>query len=285
MPAPDPLDWRALWASVRGAAHVRVGLPNQDGLRVVQRGDGRAWLVALADGHGSARSFRSDEGAQLAVDMAYQVCGPLFRAEGHPSPIKRWAEEQLPLELVRGWQARVDRSLQRRPFTPRELAALDADGQRRLAGHPYLAYGSTLLAVVVGPDFILYLQLGDGDILTVSAGGDIERPIAKDPRLLGNETTSLCSLKAWNEVRVRFQALAGAPPVLILAATDGYANAFRDEAGFQQAARDYWDLLREGGEAAVQPHLRDWLNEASRQGSGDDISLGILWRSATGPGR
>lgn len=29
---------------------------------------------------------------------------------------------------------------------------------------------------------------------------------------------------------------------------------------------------------AVAPHLRGWLNEASAEGSGDDISLGVLWR-------
>jgi hypothetical protein len=29
---------------------------------------------------------------------------------------------------------------------------------------------------------------------------------------------------------------------------------------------------------AVQPNLQDWLNEASQQGSGDDISVGMIWR-------
>ena len=37
-------------------------------------------------------------------------------------------------------------------------------------------------------------------------------------------------------------------------------------------------MLRDEGEEAVKPHLREWLNEASQQGSGDDITAGILWR-------
>lgn len=270
-------EWRTLKASVRGAAHHRVGLPNQDAVRISRLDDGRAWLMALADGHGSAKSFRSQHGARLAVVVARKVCGHLFKLD-HPSQIKRWAEEQLPLELVRNWRERVERSLQRQPFTPAELDALDTAGRRQVDAHPSLAYGSTLLGVVVAPGFILYLQLGDGDILTLSAEGEISRPIPRDARLIANETTSLCSAKAWNEVRVRFQTLAGAPPALILAATDGYANAYRDEAGFQQVARDYWELLRDEGEEAVRPHLKDWLNEASQQGSGDDITLGLLWR-------
>ena len=64
----------------------------------------------------------------------------------------------------------------------------------------------------------------------------------------------------------------------MLAATDGYANSFRDEASFRQVARDLWEMIRDEGVAAVQPHLKAWLNEASRQGSGDDITVGMIWR-------
>ena len=275
-------DWRTLKATVRGAAHVRAGLPNQDAVRVARFNDDLPLLAALADGHGSARSFRSQRGARLAVIVAQQVCGHLFKLDG-PTQIKRWAEERLPQELVRRWRERVDKSLKIKPFTPEELTLLDAASRRQIETNPYLAYGSTLLTVIVAPAFILYLQLGDGDILTVSTQGDIERPIAADARLIGNETTSLCSAKAWNDLRVRFQTLAGSPPALILAATDGYANAYRDEAGFQQVARDLWALLRDEGDAAVKPHLQDWLNEASQQGSGDDISVGIIWRPVHSP--
>lgn len=270
--------WGTLKASVRGAAHQRLGLPNQDAVQISQLDHGRAWLLALADGHGSAKSFRSQRGARLAVAVLRKVCGHLFGL-GSPSRIKCWAEEKLPLELVRLWRERVDLALRRQPFTPVELEPLDAVGRLQVEAHPALAYGSTVLGVIVAPGFILYLQLGDGDILIVSAEGEVSRPIPKDTRLIANETTSLCSAKAWNEVQVCFQTLAGAPPSLILAATDGYANAYRDEAGFQQVAKDYWCLLHQKGEVAVAPHLNDWLDETSQQGSGDDISIGIIYRN------
>lgn len=270
-------DWRTLKASVRGAAHYRAGLPNQDAVRVARFNDDLPLLVALADGHGGAKSFRSQRGARLAVVVAQQVCGHLFKLDS-PLQIKRWAEERLPQELVRRWREQVDKSLHRHPFTSTELAALDEAGRRQVATHRYLAYGSTLLAGIVAPEFILYLQLGDGDILTVSADGEIERPMPRDARLIANETTSLCSAQAWNEMRVSFQTLAGAPPALVLVATDGYANSYRNEASFQQVARDLWAILRDEGDAAVKPYLKDWLNEASQQGSGDDISVGIIWR-------
>ncbi len=270
--------WQTLKASVRGAGHYRSGLPNQDAVRVCK--DDRGLLVALADGHGSAKSFRSQRGARLAVIVAQRVCRQLFNFE-NPSQIKHWAEDRLPQELVRRWREQVDKMLQRQPFTLRELASLDAVSRRQVEAQPYLAYGSTLLVVVVAPTFILYLQLGDGDILTVSNNGNIERPMPKDDRLIGNETTSLCSDRAWNEVRVSFQTLAGAPPALILVASDGYANSYRDAASFEQVAQDLWGMLQDEGEAAVNPYLHEWLNEASQQGSGDDISVGLVWRPVT----
>jgi hypothetical protein len=274
--------WRWLSATVRGAAHHRTGLPNQDAVRVrcgpfPGTAEPPPLVLALADGHGSARSFRSREGARLAVAVALRTAAHLPPALP-PTQRKRWAEEHWPLELVRGWQAAVDRRLARRPFTEAEVAPLDAPGRQAVEAHPALAYGSTLLSVILTPAAILYFQLGDGDLLTVAADGSVARPLPPDARLLGNETTSLCAPRAADDVRVYCQTLAGAPPALILAASDGYANAFRDDAGFLQVARDLWDLLRTEGEAAVRPHLRGWLDEASQQGSGDDISVAILWR-------
>lgn len=93
-------DWRTIKASVRGAAHYRAGLPNQDAVRVARFNDDLPLFVALADGHGSAKCFRSQRGARLAVIVAQQICGQLFKLDG-PSQIKRWAEEELPKGLVR----------------------------------------------------------------------------------------------------------------------------------------------------------------------------------------
>lgn len=67
----------------------------------------------------------------------------------------------------------------------------------------------------------------------------------------------------------------------MLTATDGYVNSFRDEAGFRQVARDLWEMIRDEGVAAVQPNLKAWLNEASQQGSEDDVIVGIIWRPTT----
>ena len=162
--------------------------------------------------------------------------------------------------------------------TQSSLASLESGGH-------YLAYGATLLVVMVTVTFIIYWQVGDGDILTVADDGVVSRPLPPDEKLFGNETTSLCADRSWQEARTAFQVLAGAPPALILVASDGYANSYRDEAGFLRVGSDLLTLIRADGLEAVAANLSDWLDEISRQGSGDDVTLGMLCRTTTNPAR
>jgi len=276
--------WRALGASRRGAAHVRSGLPNQDALLLPDLGSEPPWILALADGHGSPKSFRSDRGALLAVNTAAAVCRrlPCDPAGARLSAIKHWAEDYLSREIVRCWRTAVDEDMAARPLVAAEGAP---SGLASPEGGHYLAYGATLLVVMVTATFILYWQLGDGDILTVTDDGVVSRPLPPDEKLFGNETTSLCADRSWQEARTAFQVLAGAPPALILAASDGYANSYRDEAGFLRVGSDLLTLIRTDGLEAVAANLSDWLDEISRQGSGDDVTLGVLCRTTTNPAR
>lgn len=272
MTCGDAHGWRILGKSIRGAAHLRNGLPNQDSLRIRATAP---WVLALADGHGSERCFRSDRGARYAAELALEL-GGTFDATLSPSILKDWVENDLPRQIVQRWCEKVDSHIAAKPFSKAQKKLL-----KLAETHPErarLAYGTTLLLVVVTQDFIFYLQLGDGDILTVSSAGEVSRALPKDGRLLGNETTSLCMAQAWREMRTVFQVLAHEPPALILAATDGYANSFRDEASFQRVGSDLLHLIRQDGLAVVEHNLEAWLNESSQIGSGDDISLGLLYR-------
>ena len=279
--------WRIAGQSVRGASHVRAGIPNQDAIGwLPESGAGLPLALTVSDGHGSAKCFRSDVGARLAVKTTKRVIQEFL--EGlhrlpNLSATKRWAEESLPREIVRRWRDAVADDVSARPLTSVELNQLetkDGTGKRRqVALEPVFAYGATTLTVLVTESFILHLQLGDGDILTVSGTGEVSRvPLPVDERLFANETTSLCSRDAWREFRTHFQVLSGLPPTLILVSTDGYGNSFRDEAGFLMVGADILEMIRSDGLDAVDERLQTWLTEASQEGSGDDITLGILCR-------
>jgi serine/threonine protein phosphatase PrpC len=276
--------WRVIGATVHGVAHVRAQVANQDAIAWLPKGGaGPPLVLVVSDGHGSPRSFRSAAGARLAVASATQVISEdLFPAEAADlSVIKRSVEERLPRRLVHHWREAVGTDLTAAPFTEKEWARLlEREGpvaRKAVEANPWLAYGATLLAAMVTESFILYLQLGDGDILTVAEDGLVSRPLPRDERLLANETTSLCSREAWRDFRIQFR-VASQPPALILLSTDGYANSFSEESGFLQVGADLLEIIRKDGLAKVQETLTDWLTEASEAGSGDDITLGVLCR-------
>lgn len=286
MTTPASTRWRVLGESVRGAAHDRARLPNQDALGWTTADGGRRAALAVADGHGSARCFRSDAGARLAVTVLLDLLRDLdagAREEAAPSAVKREAEERLPKALVRAWEEKVDfhrRALH--PFTRAELRRVqEVAGDAALASigsDPRVAYGATVVGALLTPEFGLFVQLGDGDVLVVTEEGDVIRPLPPDPRLLGTSTTSLCGDGAWDDVRVSFTAFAGGTPSLVLLTTDGYATSFRDDAGFLRAATDLLGLVRSEGADVVEDHLPGWLAEASALGSGDDTTVVLAVR-------
>jgi hypothetical protein len=193
--------------------------------------------------------------------------------------IKRAAEERLPQELATLWQGGVRRHLQRHPLRAEEKQALLATegehAQMAIEHNPLLIYGATILVVVATKDFLLYIQLGDGDILVVSDEGRVQRPLARDERLFANETTSLSAPRCWEDCNVAFQAAAAGFPSLIVASTDGYSNSFKSEEQFLRVGTDLLEALRNEGAEEVEKSLCGWLKESAEK-SGDDVTVGIL---------
>ena len=70
-----------------------------------------------------------------------------------------------------------------------------AEGRAAVMTAPELAYGATLLAAAATDRVLLYLQLGDGEILSVTAQGTTTRPLPPDDRLIANQTTSCVNRK------------------------------------------------------------------------------------------
>lgn len=235
-------------------------------------GSGLPVIMAISDGHGSQKSFRSQSGAYFAVHVAVEIIKEFIESQADVSNftrVKRIAEEQLPKELVRRWKAKVLSDIEKEPFSSEQSELLK--GKNNL-----VAYGATLLAILLTSEFIMYWQIGDGDILTVSETRDVERPVPKDSRLFANETTSLCAKDAWQDFRFCFQPILGSPPNLILLATDGYANSFGSDESFLKVASDILEIIQKKGFEFVRSNLQDWLKEASESGSGDDITVGII---------
>lgn len=278
------LQWRAMGGSVRGNSHDRAGLPNQDAiLWRPDTGEGTPLIIALSDGHGSAKSFRSEMGAKFAVQVAVALVSEYKSNKpelSNSSAIKRMAEEQIPKGIVWSWQKIVRNHLEQNPFTEEDILILkEREGEtavNAIQNNPLLAYGATLLFALVTSQFVLLMQIGDGDIVVVGKDGKAEKPVVSDDRLFANATTSLCAEDAWKDFRFTFSVFGDSPPKMIMLSTDGYSNSFETEEGFLKIGTDIAAMIQDGKWDEVNSNLESWLADASRQGSGDDISLGIL---------
>lgn len=211
---------------------------------------------------------------RLASDIGKVLIRGMSRTWSEAFPVASTIEliggTWLPRRIVERWMDAVTEDLQKNAFTDGE-----ADGVR---GNPLLAYGTTLLAVLVTNDFILFLQMGDGDILTVSETGNVSRPIARDSNLIANETYSLCLPNAWKLFRLELQPISEQPPAVIMLSTDGYSNSYKTERDFFRVGEDILNIARTAGKAAINQDLGTWLKETSEEGSGDDITLGLIFR-------
>lgn len=288
---PTPTDaalqeWRIIGETVPGASHVRSGMPNQDAILHLRESSVRLPLIlSISDGHGSNKCFRSDRGSRFAVTIGAELMRELInekRSDYDAATIESKAKETLPAEFARRWAEAVAADLQREPLSQEEYDKLEAkDGalaRRTVEANQLLAYGATTLTVALTQGFVLYLQLGDGEIITVSERGEVSQPLPADERLLANETTSLCTDKAAQDFRFAYKPLTNPLPALILLTTDGYANSFTDDAGFLKVGSDILEMLRTDGFDTVNRSVKGWLEEATRLGSGDDCTLGIIVR-------
>lgn len=278
---------RVLAASVRGPTHRRDGLPNQDAMGWWGP-DGRGRVVAaVADGHGSPKSFRSQVGAQLAVAVGVSV-GRMLVTPGTEKLGPRPSDfAAMAADIVGRWTAAVDSHLETVPFRDAELAGVEEHEGRpareAVTLDPVLAYGATLLLTVVLEPVAIFLQLGDGDMLAVAPSGHTTRPMPVDSRLFGNETTSLCMREAEHQFRCCTRSLANGEVALLLLATDGLGNAYPDEAALAQVGADLLERISEDGSDTVSGELEPYLTEAANH-SGDDTTLVVVWLGAPNRG-
>ncbi|WP_232679782.1 PP2C family serine/threonine-protein phosphatase [Nocardioides sp. R-C-SC26] len=247
------MTWSTAGAALRGSVHVRNGMPLQDSVRTWS--DGERAVIVVADGHGHHQHFRSDVGADLATTIALDVLG---RALTERAAVDAADWRRTTAEVVATWRAAVaDHS-----------AAQDDEEPAGLT-----PYGTTLLALAVDDTSVVALQIGDGDLVVVSADGEARRPLPEDPRLDGVRTSSLCQPDPLEDLRV---AVFPATDVALgYVCSDGFGRARVDADWWRATGSQLLDLTRDHGIDWVRQHLPGWLEEPASVG-GDDTALALL---------
>lgn len=269
------ISWQILSAKIRGALHRRQNKPCQDAI-CYHHFMPHGLVCAVADGHGSELCPYSEDGARIATrcvvklmeDMAYyNDDNELYTLMGQLSSVT------LPQQIEKKWKDEVLRFHATQNRVSREEKLKDKEKEAI-----YKLYGTTLMMLVITSEFIYAAQIGDGDMLCVDENGGVQYVIEQTVTY-GVETHSLCERKAWRHFKtVYFPVTDDFKGQLFLMSTDGYANSFVSNQDFLQVGNDYYELLRQYDGDTIEKMLPDWLNEASINGSGDDMTLALIYR-------
>lgn len=290
-----PGTWRAMTGTARGAAHDARDLPNQDSAETLAIAQADGIVVAVADGHGHDRHFRSAAGSELAARTACAVVEGLT-AEAGQQPwrpeLAAALRDRLPEAIVAAWRDAVAHDIAAHPYTAAELFALEHAGDG-----PDIPYGSTLLVALIAGHWLVCAQIGDGDLVAVQPDGGAWSPVSGDDLLDGYRTTSLCQPGAVSAFRTAAHDLRAVPLLALLLSTDGYGNAQADEPWQPVVARDLAELAARHDHGWFAGQLPAWAERcASAAGSADDTTIALLLapgserlaaaaRPASGPGR
>ncbi len=296
--------WWATGCSTVGANHSRLGLPNQDALALqtealIAGGSNLTWaFVAVADGHGAERYFRSERGAVFGVNAAANALQemvtllPRTIVDGVDLQNCRMLfKQQLPQLIVKKWIDYVEKDIASNPYNDQE-ALIVSSGQRsdiRMQHNrptpsspnrlePRLRpYGAALGFAVVSDAYIAFASLGDIDVVTVTAEGSALRALAASNEV-GEATHSLCLPDAPSLFQAEFVALSpDNHPSMIFIGTDGFSKSFASESDFLSTCEAYAQNAKDEGHRSLDLGLLAWLEETTLHGSGDDVTVGLIF--------
>lgn len=245
--------WTVVGSSACGARHAEAGQVNQDAFRVAESpvASGRnRFVIVVADGHGAAIHPRAALGAGFAVEAAAAVLGNWLNGADAGA---------IPAAILARWRAAVRAHIACHPLPPAWR-------------HPDLAYGTTLVAAAGDLRRMAIVQIGDGDVLIGHRDGQIERPLADDTGLTGEQTYSLYQAEALDRFRLYVGAARGA---FVAVSTDGVAKSFASRRAFAAAVGEL--SARASADRSVLP---DWL-AGRAAASRDDATLCLAIRTST----
>ena len=257
--------------SVQGASHIRNNVPCQDSHKYVNLSEDIT-IIAVADGHGSESCPYSKSGSKIATNVFCKIMEENVKSfqedmEFFMTYLNREGEIKIAQAIETEWKRRVWKAHldNKREKLVNEEGKVDKEAV-------YKQYGTTLLGMMITSTFIFAFQLGDGDMVFIN-DNDIQ-PIIEADKILGTETHSLCKQDAWKKaITLIRNKNSDERPHLYMLSTDGFSNSYRSNDEYMVSCRDYYSLIKEHGFEAVAGSLKDWLNETSEFGCGDDITV------------
>lgn len=266
--------------STIGARHLLQQMTNQDSCQTAAGQDYQ--IFAVADGHGATECFRSEIGSRLAVDVAiknlelfaqtikkYDLYSYLSRPKERDELIR-----SLISDIVAQWNQYVYADIKAYPIKEEEYERSQTLSSIYQKGM-YLTniYGSTMIAGLVTPEYIVLFQQGDGTLVVLEEDGTIDDPMPEDDLCIRNLTTSLCDKDAAKRMRYVYMDRKEKDPIAMIAATDGVERSFGDNIHLSAFYAELFYELSELDEEQVGAYLANLLPQISQRGSQDDVTM------------
>ena len=271
--------WCSFGCSVTGANHTENNKPNQDAFLCQNIAAGiPQGIMAVSDGHGGDKYVRSDKGSRFAVK---EICETVLNNNQISIQKNRSLTDKILSHITanfyQNWTRCVDNHLDENPLTESELSPLKESDRNILQKDGRIAYACTISMAATYDDMVLIMQHGDGDILFLYEDGTVTSMTAAYPGIVGDETPSLGD---FHNRDTQYRVFNGDEmPVMITLFSDGVKKSFDDKDDFMKIPCILRDLLINKGMEETEIALEKFLSTVTNKGSGDDVTLTVLYRS------
>ena len=267
--------------SSQGYNHIKTGKECQDASGVLV--NDLMSIIVVADGHGSDNYPRTKLGAEFAVGVATQSIECFVKNLNDSQEVFDYDDKQnvqltdLAKNILLNWHSMVESDLEVNPFTDDELVNVSDKHKQMYMSEDTVskakAYGTTLIAICITPEYWFGIHLGDGKCISFNDKLVCSEPIPWDDDCQANITTSLCDSKAIDEFRFfKSREL----PWAVFIGSDGIDDSYASETELQNLYRTIFLLFYEQDREKAKETVKEFLPGFSQNGSGDDVSIAGL---------
>jgi len=241
----------------------------------------------------------NDEQEQIAADekkslfkTLASIVKPASKSAPKPAPEPRWKSlyksgliescmrKRLVEEgIIRAWFKTTAENFSLIPVTEKELQNAGEKYQKRYAEGKDLhhAYGTTLIAAAITPNYWFGIHIGDGRFTALYADGTYDQPVPWDEKCYLNVTTSICDDDASERARCKFFVHEDkTPPVAVFLCSDGIDDNYPVDDNDKHLFKLYRTIAATFAEDKFEStckQLKELADQFATKGKGDDTSI------------
>lgn len=274
--------------SRRGSSHIEKDIVCQDSSAKYY--DANCRIFVVADGHGDPSCFRSNVGSKIICETFISalkvfkkniIDSNLFDSLIGSNEKTENIFYQLKVNIASEWIIKVNEHFKNNPLSDEEKSKLDDKANTYIQDDKVEKfYGTTFIGGILTKNYLILMQQGDGHCFIFDGKGNCEEPIPWDERCIANVTTSMCDSDVVESIRHAMIDLNKNKIVACFAGSDGVEDSFPS---IENTKIFYMDLIKtfinfkDLERNKFNKILENMLDELSRDGSGDDISVaGII---------